>query len=95
MKRLVSRKRSTQLAIQLSSDRENRVPGVPVMHLSANETTPNTHHSSYALVPAHARVLVNAGLNAGTGLFALDELLKLFLDCVSARQFDTGERTLM
>ena len=79
MKRLVSRKRSTQLAIQLSSDRENRVPGVPVMHLSANETTPNTHHSSYALVPAHARVLVNAGLDASASLFALDKLLEFLL----------------
>ena len=33
MKRLVSKKRSTQLTRQLSSPRENRVEGVPVMHL--------------------------------------------------------------
>jgi len=34
MKRLVSKNRSTQFAKQLSSPRENRVEGVPVMHLS-------------------------------------------------------------
>ena len=49
------------------------------MHLSANETTPNTHHSGYALVPAHARVLVNAGLQACSCLLTLDELSYLLL----------------
>ena len=34
MKRLVSRKRSTQLARQLPSEREKPVEGVPVMHLT-------------------------------------------------------------
>ena len=37
MKRLVSKKRSTQLTKQLSSPRENRVEGVPVMHLWRGE----------------------------------------------------------
>lgn len=49
----------------------------------------NAHCSVNALVPAHARILVNAGLQARASLLALNELSYLLLQATSAR---TGTR---
>lgn len=57
MNKLVSKKRSTQFARQPSSPRENRVDGVPVIHLNVHQamvtyavSQRKTHLSQHMLV---------------------------------------------
>jgi hypothetical protein len=90
MKRLVSKNRSTQLTKQLSSPRENRVEGVPVMHLWQKKKVQWSVIWSYggrkekevenALVPAHTCKCVDGLLDTRLRLLPLKESLELFLE---------------
>ena len=85
MKRLVSKNRSTQLAKQLSSPRENRVEGVPVMHLRQIGTNNCVRvewgrgKQSNALVPAHTGKRVDRLLDTRLRLLPVKESLELLL----------------
>lgn len=58
--------RSTQLARQFSSLRENELPGVPVIHLSVVRlVTVGTIGKGDTLIPACGSQLVNRRLNSG------------------------------
>lgn len=91
MKRLVSKNRSTQLTKQLSSPRENRVEGVPVMHLlqiakhigtgTLSKSGTEGEDSENALVPAHTGKRVDRLLDARLCLLPLEESLELLLQC--------------
>lgn len=88
MNRLVSKKRSTQLARQPSSPRAKRVDGLLVMHLwtwhvSARRRgwlrTPGRAGGMDALIPAHARQHVDLRGEVCLCLLSLDKVRKLFL----------------
>ena len=85
MKRLVSKNRSTQLTKQLSSPRENRVEGVPVMHLWPKIKVAmviwgtDKVEEKNALVPAHTGKRVDRLLDTRLRLLPLKESLELFL----------------
>lgn len=89
MKRLVSKNRSTQLTKQVSSPRENRVEGVPVMHLWPKKRVQWLYGErtklswergeNDALVPAHTGKGVDRLLDTRLRLLPLKESLELFL----------------
>lgn len=89
MCRLVSKKRSTQLARQLSSPRAKRVDGLLVMHLRRNRHVSVGQGRPWAraaveagmdaLVPAHARQHVDLRGEVSLCLLSLDKVGKLFL----------------
>lgn len=81
MKRLVSKNRSTQLAKQLSSPRENRVEGVPVMHLHKRHVKGGSRGTAAknALVPAHTGERVDGLLDTRLRLLPVKERLELLL----------------
>jgi hypothetical protein len=89
MKMLVSKNRSTQLTKQLSSPRENRVEGVPVMHLWRKKKKCNGYmgngqielgeRDDNALVPAQTGKGVDRLLDTRLRLLPLKESLELFL----------------
>ena len=91
MNKLVSKKRSTQLARQPSSPRANRVDGLLVMHLGTGHVSPGQEDDGYeprtrpgemyALVPAHARQHMDLRGKVCLCLLSLDKVRKLFL-CV-------------
>jgi hypothetical protein len=82
MKMLVSKNRSTQLARQLSSPRENLVEGVPVMHLIGGPQlkSGSLNKDDNALVPAHAGECMNRLLGPRMCLLPLEECLQLLLE---------------
>ena len=81
MNMLASRKRSTQFARQLASEREKLFPGVPVTHLtrSSIEHCRDRRHEVHVLIPAHTRVILDVLVYALLSLFILDKSRELLL----------------
>ena len=79
MKRLVSRKRSTQLARQLSSLLEKDEEGAPVMHLGPTVRRGREGLDPCVLVPTHACEIMDGRVEACLGLLTLEKAGKLFL----------------
>lgn len=79
--KLVSKKRSTQFARQLSSEREKLVEGVPVTHLTDmfGLVIGITNNQAYALVPTHARQRMDGLVNACPCPFIVHEGGKFLL----------------
>lgn len=79
----MSRKRSTQFARQLDSEREKLVEGVLVMHLRKRHAFMRGYRESKAdmdaLVPAHARESLDGSVEPLLGLLVLKERLEFFL----------------